>query len=113
MRDDANERDRQKPEDVGIGYGFEAFSRASATSIRACSTVVRSPWLGTARSLRCAVSQAVQGTAKPVTDETPFTSSPAKGDRRCSGLAALRDNLLRLDEKVADIIPEFGTNGKK
>lgn len=59
--------------------------------------------------------QAVQGGAlQPVTDETLYTIFSCTKAIVAAGVWLLfEDGLLRLDERVAAIIPEFGTNGKE
>jgi CubicO group peptidase (beta-lactamase class C family) len=59
--------------------------------------------------------QAVQGGAtKPATDDTLYTIfSCTKAIVAAAVWTLFEDGLLRLDERVADIIPEFGTNGKE
>jgi CubicO group peptidase (beta-lactamase class C family) len=58
---------------------------------------------------------AVQGgTEKPATDETLY--SIFSSTKAVVGVAIwllLEDGMLKLDERVAHIIPEFGTNGKE
>ncbi len=53
------------------------------------------------------------GELKPATDQTLYTIfSSTKAIVAAAVWTLFEDGLLRLDEKVADIIPEFGTNGK-
>ena len=58
---------------------------------------------------------AVQGgQSRPATDETLYVIySSTKAVVGAAVWTLFDDDLLRLDEKVADIIPEFGTNGKE
>jgi len=58
--------------------------------------------------------QAVQGGAmRPATDQTLYTIfSSTKAIVSAAAWTLIEDGLLRLDERVAEIIPEFGTNGK-
>jgi CubicO group peptidase (beta-lactamase class C family) len=58
--------------------------------------------------------QAIQGSEmRPATDDTLYTIfSCTKAIVAAAVWALFEDGLLRLDERVADIIPEFGTNGK-
>lgn len=58
---------------------------------------------------------AVQGgVEKPITRDTLFSIySATKGIVSVAAWTLIEDGLLRIDEKVADIIPEFGTNGKE
>lgn len=59
--------------------------------------------------------RAVQGgEERPATNDTLYTIfSSTKGIVGAAVWTLLEDGLLRLDERVADIIPEFGTNGKE
>ena len=59
--------------------------------------------------------KAVQGgTERPATDETLFTIySSTKVIVAVAIWQLLEEGQLNLDERVADIIPEFGTNGKE
>jgi CubicO group peptidase (beta-lactamase class C family) len=58
---------------------------------------------------------AVQGgVERPATDETLYCIfSCTKAVVACAVWRLLEDDLLRLEERVAEIIPEFGTNGKE
>jgi CubicO group peptidase (beta-lactamase class C family) len=58
--------------------------------------------------------EATQGGAlKPVTSETLFTVfSSTKAIVAAAVWKLLEDGKVRLDERVAEIVPEFGTNGK-
>jgi CubicO group peptidase (beta-lactamase class C family) len=58
--------------------------------------------------------QALQGGAmRPATDQTLYTIfSSTKAIVSAAAWTLIEDGLLRLDERVAEIIPEFGTNGK-
>ncbi|MFN0095866.1 MAG: serine hydrolase domain-containing protein [Dehalococcoidia bacterium] len=50
---------------------------------------------------------------RPITDETLFCIfSSTKGIVSAAAWMLLEEGLLRLDETVADVIPEFGANGK-
>ncbi len=59
--------------------------------------------------------QAVQGgEVKPATDDTLYTIfSSTKAIVAAAVWTLFEDGLLRLDERVAEIVPEFGTNGKE
>lgn len=59
--------------------------------------------------------QAVQGgQMRPATDDTLYTIfSSTKAIVAAAVWTLFEDGLLRLDERVADIIPEFATNGKE
>ncbi|HYM16055.1 MAG TPA: serine hydrolase domain-containing protein [Dehalococcoidia bacterium] len=61
-----------------------------------------------------AYGRAVQGGAdRPATDDTLYhVFSSTKAVVSAAIWLLFEDGQLRLDEKVADIIPEFGTNGK-
>ena len=55
-----------------------------------------------------------RGGGKPVTDETLFACfSCTKATGGIAVCQLLEQGLLSLDERVADIIPEFGTHGKE
>jgi len=56
----------------------------------------------------------IAGTATPATNETLYSIfSSTKAVVAAAVWTLFEDGLLRLDERVADIIPEFGTNGKE
>ena len=59
--------------------------------------------------------EAVQGgELKPATEDTLYTIfSSTKAIVAAAVWTLFEDGVLKLDEKVADIIPEFGTNGKE
>ena len=59
--------------------------------------------------------KAVQGgEEKPATDDTLYhIFSSTKGIVAAAVWILFEEKALRLDERVADIIPEFGTNGKE
>lgn len=59
--------------------------------------------------------RAVQGgETRPATDDTLYTIfSSTKAIVAAAVWTLFEDGLLRLDERVAEIIPEFGTNGKE
>ncbi len=106
------------PEDVGIdSERLEAvFERAKrdvddGTLPSAQVAVARHGRLAGTRTY----GQAVQGGAmKPATDDTLYTIfSCTKAIVGAAVWTLFEDGLLRLDERVADIIPEFGTNGKE
>ena len=51
---------------------------------------------------------------KPATEDTLYTIfSSTKGIVASAVWTLFEDGLLKLDEKVGDIIPEFATNGKE
>jgi CubicO group peptidase (beta-lactamase class C family) len=60
------------------------------------------------------IGKAVQGgKEKPATDETLFTIfSCTKAIMSSASWILIGEGKLRIDERVADIVPEFGTNGK-
>ncbi len=105
------------PEDVGIDSERLAalFARAER-DVR--EGVLPSAQVAVARHGKLAALQtfgsAVQGgREQPATDRTLYCIySSTKGMISVAAWVLLEEGLLRLDEKVADIIPEFGTNGK-
>ena len=106
------------PEDAGIDSGkLEAlFARARQDVDEG---VLPSAQVAVARRGRLAgirtFGRAVQGgETRPATDETLYTIfSSTKAIVAAAVWTLFEDGLLRLDERVADIIPEFGTNGKE
>jgi CubicO group peptidase (beta-lactamase class C family) len=107
-----------RPEDVGIDSDkLEAvFARAKRD---VDDGVLPSAQVAVARQGRLAgfrtFGKAVQGgEERPATDETLYTIfSCTKAIVASAVWTLFEDGLLRLDERVADIIPEFGTNGKE
>ncbi|MBI2760973.1 MAG: beta-lactamase family protein [Chloroflexi bacterium] len=106
------------PEDVGIdSEKLEAvFTRAKRD---VDNGVLPSAQVAVARHGRLAgmrtFGEAVQGgEVKPATDQTLYTIfSCTKAIVAAAVWTLFEDGLLRLDERVADIIPEFATNGKE
>ena len=106
-----------KPEDVGVdSERLEAvFTRAKRD---VDDGVLPSAQVAVARNGKVAgvrtFGTAVQGGAEqPATDETLYTIfSCTKAIVASAVWLLFEENLLRLDERVAEIIPEFGTNGK-
>lgn len=106
-----------KPEDVGIdSEKLEAlFARAKRDVDQG---ILPSCQVAVARHGRIAgfrtFGSAVQGgVEKPATDETLYHFfSSTKAVVAAAVWLLFEDGTLRLDEKVADIIPEFETNGK-
>lgn len=106
------------PEDVGIdSEKLEAvFARAKRDVDEG---VLPSAQVAVARNGRLAGMRsygvAIQGGAnRPATDQTLYTIfSCTKAIVGAAVWTLLEDGLLRLDERVAEIIPEFGTNGKE
>ena len=106
-----------KPEDAGIdSEKLEAvFARAKRD---VDDGVLPSAQVAVARNGRLAgmrtFGTAVQGgIEKPATDETLYTIfSSTKAVVAVAVWLLFEEGLLRLDEKVADIIPEFASNGK-
>jgi CubicO group peptidase (beta-lactamase class C family) len=107
-----------RPEDVGIdSERLEAvFERAKrdvddGTLPSAQVAVARHGRLAGMRTY----GQAVQGGAmRPATDDTLYTIfSCTKAIVAAAVWTLFEDGLLRLDERVARIIPEFGTHGKE
>jgi CubicO group peptidase (beta-lactamase class C family) len=106
-----------KPEDLGIeSEHLEAvFARAKrdvddGTLPSASVAVARNGKLAGFR----VYGEAVQGgQLKPATEETLYTIfSSTKAVVGAAVWTLFEDKLLRLDEEVADIVPEFATNGK-
>lgn len=106
-----------KPEDLGIdSEKLEAlFARAKrdvddGTLPSASVAVARNGKLAGFR----VYGNAIQGgELRPATEDTLYTIfSSTKAIVAAAVWTLFEDNLLRLDEKVADIIPEFATNGK-
>ena len=108
----------EKPEAVGIdSERLEAvFARAKR---EVDDGVVPSAQVAVARRGRVAgvrtFGTAVQGgTERPATDETLYSIfSCTKAVVAVAVWLLFEEGLLRLDERVAEIIPEFGTNGKE
>ncbi len=106
-----------RPEDAGIdSEKLEAvFARASRDIEQglvpgAQVAVARNGKVAGIRSFGTAVQA---GEEKPVTDETLFCIfSCTKAVVAAAIWTLFEDGLLSLDERVAEIIPEFGTNGK-
>jgi CubicO group peptidase (beta-lactamase class C family) len=106
-----------KPEDLGIdSEKLEAlFARAKrdvddGTLPSASVAVARNGQLAGFRVFGNAVQG---GEMRPATEETLYTIfSSTKAIVAAAVWTLFEDNLLRLDEKVADIIPEFASNGK-
>ena len=107
-----------KPEDAGIdSEKLEAvFTRARRDVDKG---VLPSAQVAIARNGKLAgmrtFGSAIQGgEERPATDETLY--SIFSSTKAVVGVAVwllFEDGLLKLDERVADIIPEFGTNGKE
>ena len=106
-----------KPEDLGIdSEKLEmVFARAKrdvddGTLPSAQVAVARHGKLAGMRTYGSAVQGGVE---KPATDDTLYHFfSSTKAVVSAAVWLLFEDGQLRLDEKVADIIPEFGTNGK-
>jgi CubicO group peptidase (beta-lactamase class C family) len=106
------------PEEVGIdSEKLEAlFARARRDVDEG---ILPSAQVAVARNGRLAgmrtFGEAVQGgELRPATDETLYTIfSCTKAIVGAAVWTLFEDGLLRLDERVADIIPEFGSNGKE
>ncbi|MGI8549945.1 MAG: serine hydrolase domain-containing protein [Dehalococcoidia bacterium] len=106
------------PEDVGVDSAtLEALFERAKRDVE--SGELPSAQIAVARKGRLAgmrtFGRAVQGgEEKPATDETLYTIfSSTKAIVGAAVWTLFEDGLLRLDERVADIIPEFGTNGKE
>ena len=107
-----------KPEDVGIdSEKLEAvFARAKRDvddgTLQGCQVAVARG--GVLAGFRCFGNAAIRGELQPVTEDTLYSIfSSTKAIVAAAVWTLFEDGLLRLDEKVADIIPEFGTNGKE
>lgn len=107
-----------KPEDIGIDSGkLEAvFARAKRDVdqgiLPSCQVAVARQ--GKLAGMRTYGSAVQGGVEKPATDETLYHFfSSTKAIVAAAVWLLFEDGTLRLDEKVADIIPEFGTNGKE
>jgi CubicO group peptidase (beta-lactamase class C family) len=106
-----------RPEDVGVSTEklealFDRVKRDVDDGVlpSASVAVARQGQLAGFRTF----GEAVQGgETKPATNDTLYTIfSSTKAIVGAAVWTLFEDNLLRLDEKVADIIPEFATNGK-
>src|SRR3990172_6657548 len=106
-----------KPEELGIDpEKLEAvFARAKRDVdqgiLPSCQVAVaRHGRLAGMRTYGHAVQR---GADRPATDDTLYHFfSSTKAVVAAAVWLLFEDGVLRLDEKVADIIPEFGTNGK-
>jgi CubicO group peptidase (beta-lactamase class C family) len=106
-----------KPEELGIeSERLEAvFARAKRDvddgTLPSCQVAIARH--GKLAGFRAYGSAIQGGTEKPVTEDTLFVFfSSTKAIVAAAVWLLFEDGLLRLDEKVAEIIPEFGTNGK-
>ncbi len=106
-----------RPEDVGVdSEKLEALFTRVARDVN--DGVLPSAQVAVARHGRLAgmrtFGQAVQGgERRPATDRTLYTIfSCTKAIVASAVWTLFEDGLLRLDERVVDIIPEFNTNGK-
>ena len=107
-----------KPEEVGIdSEKLEAvFARAKRDVDEGLlpSAQVAIARQGTLAGLRTFGSAVQGGAEKPATDETLYSIfSSTKAVVAVAIWLLVEDGLLKLDERVADIIPEFATNGKE
>lgn len=107
-----------RPEDVGVdSEKLEAvFARAQRDvdhgTLQGCQVAVARG--GVLAGFRCYGQVPIGGVMTPVTDRTLFTIfSSTKAIVAAAAWTLFEDGLLRLDERVAEIIPEFGTNGKE
>jgi CubicO group peptidase (beta-lactamase class C family) len=114
----AQELVASSPEDVGIDSGrLEALFARVRRDIE--TGALPSAQVAIARHGRLAgfrtFGQATQGGVLcPATNETLYTIfSATKAIVAAAVWTLFEDGLLRLDERVAEIIPEFGTNGKE
>ncbi len=107
----------KNPEDVGVDAGrLEAlFARAKRdVDERLLSSVqVAVAREGKLAGMRTFGTARRGDSSRPATDETLYLLfSCTKGIVGVATWALIEDGLLRLDERAADIVPEFGTNGK-
>jgi CubicO group peptidase (beta-lactamase class C family) len=107
-----------RPEDVGVdSEKLEALYARVRRDVD--EGVLDSAQVAVARRGRVAgmrtFGKAVQGGAeKPATDDTLYhIFSSTKAVVAAAVWLLFEEDLLRLDERVAEIIPEFGTNGKE
>ncbi len=107
-----------KPEDVGIdSEKLEALFTRTRKEVDEGS--LPSASVAIAREGKLAgfrvYGNAIQGgEMRPATEDTMYTIfSSTKGIVSAAAWALIEDGLLRLDERVGDIIPEFATNGKE
>lgn len=109
-----------RPEDIGIPTErLEAvFARAKrdvddGTLRSAQVAVARNGKLAGVRTFGTVQHNGVE-TEVPATSDTLYTIfSSTKAIVGAAAWTVCEDGLLRIEEKVADIIPEFGTNGKE
>jgi len=106
-----------KPEQVGVDSAkVDALFQRAEREVRegllpaVQIAIARNGKIGAMRTF----GRAVQGgTDKPATDETLFTIfSCTKAIMSAASWLLIGDGKLKESEKVADIVPEFGTNGK-
>jgi len=106
-----------RPEDVGVDpEKLEAVFARAARDVEqgilpaAQAAVARGGKLAGMRTFGSAVQG---GEERPATDETMFTFySSTKAIVSVAVWLLFEEGKLRLDERIAEIIPEFGTNGK-
>jgi CubicO group peptidase (beta-lactamase class C family) len=106
-----------RPEDVGIDSERvkALFARAERDIEQGLlpSAQVAVARQGKVAAVRTFGSAVQDGREQPATDSTLYCIySATKGLVSVGAWMLLEDGLLRLDERVADIIPEFGTNRK-
>ncbi len=107
----------KKPEDVGVDSGrLEAlFARARRDVEQGLlgSVQVAVARQGRVAGMRTFGSAVQGGSSQPATDRTLYPLfSCTKGIVGVASWALLEEGLVRLDERVADIVPGFGANGK-
>src|SRR5262245_30686015 len=108
----------RRPEDVGVdATRLEAlFARAQRDidERRLPSAQIAVAREGTIAGLRTFGSALHGDIEKPATDETLYCIfSSTKGIFAVCIWMLIGERLLRIDERVADIIPEFASNGKQ
>lgn len=106
------------PEDVGISTerleALFARARQDVDEGRLPSAQVAVARNGRLAGMRTFGRVTAGGTEQPATDDTLYTIfSATKGIVGAAVWTLFEDGLLRLDERVAGIIPEFGTAGKE
>lgn len=112
------DRIANRPEDVGVdSERLEAvFARAERDVVEGIlpSAQVAVARQGSLAGMRTFGTAVQGGREQPATDRTLYcVYSSTKGFVSVAAWLLMEEDLLRLDEKVADIIPEFGSNGKE
>ncbi len=113
----SEERIAKKPEDVGVESecleALFARARRDVDQGRLSSVQIAVARRGRVAGMRTFGSALQGGRNQPATDRTLYPLfSCTKGIVGIATWALLEEGLLRLDERVADIVPGFGANGK-